>query len=328
MPCKPAKARVLMRDGLAVGKRNKLGIFYIQLTYEVEGPDNQRLVVGVDPGSKFEGYSVNGEQETVLNIMSEAADGKAIQKKIETRATMRRARRFRLWRRPNRKYRLKDREGRIPPSTRARWELKFRIIQHLCKILPITDVAIEDVKATTWKNGKRWNSQFSPVQAGKTHLYKLIEGAGLRLWTFEGHETAEAREELGLKKIDSKSKQVFESHAVDAFTLCALVVGIDQPTEKGLYYVKQIKLKRRQLHKLQFAKGGIRKREGGTRSLGLKRGTLVKHPKWGLASVGGTMKGRISLHDYLSNKRLAQNAKIEDCKILCSTVFRSQFVSV
>ncbi len=54
MPCLPAKARYLIKSGEAKPKRNKLGIFYIQLAYVVE-PNNQTLVVGVDPGSSYEG---------------------------------------------------------------------------------------------------------------------------------------------------------------------------------------------------------------------------------------------------------------------------------
>lgn len=327
MPCKPSKVRKLMHNGQAIGKYNKLGIFYIQLTYVVEKPDNQRLVVGVDPGSKFEGYSVNGEQETVLNLMAEATDGKAIKKKLERRRTMRRARRHRKWRRPARFNNRHMGDSRISPSTRARWELKFRVIQQLAKILPITDVSIEDVKVKTRKNGKQWNTAFSPVQAGKNHLYNLVRKAGFRLFTFSGWETKEARDELGLKKSSDKGKQSFESHAVDAFALSALIIGIEKPTTKALYYVKQIKLYRRQLHRLQFSKGGIRKPYGGTRSLGLKRGTLVKHPKWGLTSVGGSSKNRISLHDYQTNKRLTQRAKSEDCLVLTSTPYRSRLVN-
>lgn len=37
--------------------------------------------------------------------------------------------------------------------------------------------------------------------------------------------------------------------------------------------------------------------------MGLKRGSLVKHVKHGLCYVGGTSKGRISLHD-MTGKRL------------------------
>ena len=143
------------------------------------------------------------------------------------------------------------------------------------------------------------------------------------MWTFQGWETAEARAELGLKKRNDKSKQVFESHAVDAFALCALVVGTQKPTTRALYYLKQIKLHRRQLHRFKFRKGGKRPSYGGTRSLGLKRRTLAQYPKYGLASVGGIGNGSVSLPDYDTNKRLCRNAKTEECEIRNWTPFRS-----
>ena len=71
MPCTPPKARALLKAGKASPKRNKLGLFYLQLTYAQE-PSNQQLVVGIDPGSSFEGYSVVGTKETVCNLMVEA----------------------------------------------------------------------------------------------------------------------------------------------------------------------------------------------------------------------------------------------------------------
>jgi hypothetical protein len=43
------------------------------------------------------------------------------------------------------------------------------------------------------------------------------------------------------------------------------------------------------LHKLQPSKGAVRRREGGTISLGLKRGTLVKHIKYGFCYIGGNV---------------------------------------
>jgi hypothetical protein len=42
-----------LKSGKARPKRNKLGLFYVQLCYR-QDPDNQPLVVGLDPGSKFE----------------------------------------------------------------------------------------------------------------------------------------------------------------------------------------------------------------------------------------------------------------------------------
>jgi len=61
---------------------------------------------------------------------------------------------------------------------------------------------------------------------------------------------------------------------------------------------------------------GKRKPYGGTLSLGIKRGTLVKHAKWGKAYVGGTMDGQLSLHDLQTGKRLTQSAKVADCRLI------------
>jgi hypothetical protein len=85
MPCTPAKARHLFTSGKARPKRNKLGLFYVQRSYEQE-PANQPLVVGIDPGSTFEGYSVVGTQETVLTLMVEAPDH--VKEVVEVRRTM------------------------------------------------------------------------------------------------------------------------------------------------------------------------------------------------------------------------------------------------
>src|SRR2546426_8352160 len=171
-PCPPAAARHLFKSGKAKPKRNKLGLFYVQLCYEQE-PDHQPLVAGIDPGSKFEGYSVVGTKDTVLNLMVEAPDH--VKDAIETRRTMRRARRHRKWRRPKRFDNRLNRKRRIPPSTRSRWEAKARIIMHLQKVLPLMAVVVEDVQAVTRKGkGGKGNAAFSPIQVGKEHLYRLL----------------------------------------------------------------------------------------------------------------------------------------------------------
>ena len=326
MPCTPAKARHLFKSGKARPKRNKLGLFYAQLTYEQE-PDHQPLVVGVDPGSKFEGVSVVGTKDTVLNLMVEAPDH--VKKAVETRRTMRRTRRFRKWRRPRRFDNRLTRKNRIPPSTRSRWEAKARLIRQLLTILPLTDVVVEDVAAVTRK-GKagKWNRSFSPVQVGKEHFYCLLREMGLTVHLTEGWQTKALREKSGLKKTKSKSKQSFDSHAVDSWVLAASVSGAQKPSDTRVWYVVPAVLNRRKLHMLQASKGGKRRPQGGTRSLGLKRGTLVRHPTYGLAAVGGfdRKKHTISLHAYRTNKRLTQGAKVKDCRVLTWVAWRSWLV--
>jgi len=326
MPCTPAKARQLFKRGNARPKRNKLGLFYVQLCYQ-QDPHNQPLVAGIDPGSKYEGFSVVGTKETVVNLMVEAPDH--VKDAVETRRTMRRARRFRKWRRPKRFDNRLGRKQRIAPSTRSRWEAKARVVRQLQKILPLTDVVIEDVQAVTRPGkGGKWNGSFSPVQVGKEHLYRLLREMGLTVHLCQGYQTKELREQYGLKKTKSKANQSFASHAVDAWVMAAAVSGADKPTCRKLWYVVSPRLMRRQLHTLQPAKRGRRKPRGGTRSLGFKRGTLVLHPKYGRCAIGGfdREKKTISLHAYRTNKRLTQSGKPGDCVVLTSVAFRSWLV--
>jgi RRXRR protein len=323
MPCTPAKARHLFKSGNARPKRNKLGLFYVQLCYE-QDPDNQPLVAGIDPGSKFEGFSVVGTKETVVNLMVEAPDH--VKDAVETRRTMRRARRFRKWRRPKRFDNRLGRKQRIPPSTRSRWEAKARVVMQLQKILPLTDVVIEDVQAVTRPGkGGKWNGSFSPVQVGKEHLYRLLRKMGLTVHLCQGYQTKALRDTYGLKKTKSKSNRSFDSHAVDAWVMAASVSGAEKPTCTKLWYLVGTRLLRRQL---QPSKRGIRKPRGGTRSLGFKRGTLVLHPKYGRCAIGGfdREKKMISLHAYRTNKRLTQGGKPGDCVVLMSVAFRSWLV--
>jgi hypothetical protein len=189
---------------------------------------------------------------------------------------------------------------------------------------------VEDVQAVTRPGkGRKWNGSFSPVQVGKEHLYRLLTEMGLQVHLKAGWQTKALRERYGLKKTKRKSQQFFESHAVDAWVMAASVSGAEKPSCTRLWYLVGARLHRRQLHRLQASKGGERKPYGGTRSLGLKRGTLIRHETYGLCTVGGFDRKRntISLHDYRTNKRLTQGAKVEACRPLTWVAFRSWLVA-
>jgi hypothetical protein len=327
MPCTPAKARHLLKRGKACVRWSKLGLFCLQLEYEQE-PDNQRLVVGVDPGSKFEGFSVVGTQETVLNVMAEAPTH--VKQAVAVRRTMRRARRSRKWRRPSRNHNRLANAKRLPPSTRSRWAAKARIVWQLKRTLPLTDAAVEDVCAPTRPGrGGRWNDSFSPVQVGKAHLYGELVAMGLRVHLREGWETKQLRERFGLKKAKEKAEPSFASHAVDAWALAAAVSGATRLSCQRLWYLVPVRLHRRQLHALQPSKGSFRRPYGGTRTLGVKRGTLVEHARYGLCAIGGAdrKRGRVSLHEYRTNRRVTQEARLEECVRRTWVAFRTWLVS-
>jgi hypothetical protein len=316
----------LLKAGKARPKRNKLGLFYLQLTYE-QAPDNQPLVVGIDPGSKFEGFSVVGTKATVLNLMVEAPAH--VKQAVKTRRTLRRARRSRLWRRPCRNQNRLSGQQRLPPSTRSRWEAKARMVRQLLAILPLTAAVVEDVQAVTRPGpGRMWNASFSPVQVGKAHLYGLLRGMDLILHLREGWQTQQLRVQYGLTKTHQKDHQTFSSHAVDAWVLAASVSGAEAPTCTRLWYLIPVQLHRRQLHRLQAERGGVRKPYGGTRSLGFRRGTLVRHPRYDLCTIGGydREKQQLSLHAYRTNRRLTQAARPADCQVRTVLAFRSWLV--
>ena len=313
MPCSEKRARKLMEKGRAKPYWCK-GVFCIILQDKPSGGYKQEVGVGIDPGSKWEGFTVKSEAHTLRNIQTDAKTD--VKKKMEARKNARRTRRTRKLRYRKPRFHRKRNKGYAPPSTKARWDYKISVLNWLRKMYPITDVVLENIAARTMKGGRKWNKNFSPLEVGKRYFRDYVIGEGLELWEFQGYETAEMRKSYNLKKNSKKSKRDFYTHCVDSWVLVNEVIGghVEVDNER-VTYLSPIKKHRRQLHVLNFKKG-VRKKYGSTRSLGIERGTLVKHPKWGLTLVGGTSKGRLTLNDVSSNKRLCQNTKKEDLTIL------------
>ncbi|MCQ3929367.1 MAG: hypothetical protein DPW16_02825 [Chloroflexi bacterium] len=318
MPTTHQRANKLIAKGRAV-RRFDRGLFYIQLLDREDGY-TQPIAVGIDPGSKKEALTVKSAAHTYLNIQADAVTW--VKEAEETSTQMRRSRRNRKTR--YRKCRPNRRQGqlRLPPSTRARWGWKLRLCRWLVQYYPIQVFVVEDIKAITKQGQRRWNSSFSPLEVGKQWFYAEL-GKIAEVRTVQGYATKQLRDELGLKKIKSKMSDKFEAHCVDSWVLANSYVGahrvVDNP---AILYIIPLRFHRRQLHALQYAKGGERRLYGGTLSMGIKRGSWVKHPKYGLCYVGGSSKGRISLHNMASGQRLCQNAKPEDCMILTTASWR------
>ena len=318
MPSSPRRARKLLEKGKAV-KRWYRGFFYIKLTEREDG-EVQDVAMGIDPGSKREGYTVMSVKRTFLNIQSHAVNGKGIKKSMEGRSNARSTRRQRKT--PYRAPRWSNRKRStnwLPPSTKARWQLKLNVIKALSRFYPISKVAVEDVSTELKKGEKRRNGSFSPVQAGKNYLYNSLKELGYEVVTYKGKETATERNRLGLYKSKDKLSNDFSAHCVDSWVLANLALDVlhTRPEMKEVMVLKPIPIVRRQLHMFNPQKGGRRSRYGGTMSEGYKKGTLVIHPKFGKTYLGGNDgKGGVSLHDYATGKRLTQLAKLKDCRII------------
>lgn len=310
MPCKPAKACKLLKARKATKHWTKEGIFYIQLTWG-STKHTQEICLGIDPGSKYDGYAILTDKEIVTTGMAILPD---IKKKIDNRRIMRRGRRQRKTRRRKCKPMDSKKEGWISPSQKAKVEFRLLLLSKYLKLYPITCYAVEDVKFNHYK--KRWGKYFSTVEIGKTILYTELEKLG-ELFKFAGYQTKEFRDREGLEKSSNKSKLSFESHAVDAAVLASEVIGYTGDfTVPEFLVFKRPNLRRRSLHVQNPQKGGKRRIHGGTYSLGIKKNTVCIW-KGKIYRTGGSSKGKLSLHDMsIKAKRVTQSAKLEDIKLL------------
>ena len=314
MPLHAARARKLVKRGEATPYFNN-GIYCIRLNKEPSDRATQKIAVGVDPGSKKEGFTVKSEAHTYLNVQADAHS--KVGKKVAKRRELRRGRRSRKC--PNRKQRTNRlaNKQRIPAGTRARWDWKLRILDWFSKLFPVTHVCVEDLKARTIAHAKKWNTSFSPLEVGKQWFYSEVRKKW-KLLTLQGYETKEIRDKLGLKKSSKKSSEGFDAHCVDSWCLAHHTVGgASSVDNKVVMCISPIPIARRNLHREQYKKGGIRSRYGGTVLCeGLVKNTLVKRIKYGLTRLAGiNAKSLFSLYS-LDGKRLTTSAKRMDFKVL------------
>lgn len=321
MPTTSPRAERWILSGKATPFFRK-GVFCVRLNVEPSSRILQPIAVGIDPGSKREAFTVKSQAHTYLNQQFHAVDW--VKESEEASTNARRARRYRKT--PYRKQRQNRKRGGIPPSTKARWQLKIRVVKVLASLFPVTHIGIEDIKATTKKGSKRWNASFSPLEVGKKWCYAELEKIA-PVTLFDGYEdTYQTRQSLGLKKSKNKLSSDFTAHCVDSWTIAYLLVGGDlAPDNTTVMECKPIRIYRRQLHVFNPSKNGYRRPYGGSMSQGLKRGGIIKHPKYGKCYVGGEdiKTLRISLHSLDTGKRLCQNAKPGDCKFLAYNSWRT-----
>lgn len=342
MPTTTARARKWIKSGKATPFFKK-GVFCVRLNVEPSDRKTQPIAVGIDPGSKKEGFTVKASAHTYLNVQVDTppwanekvkkGPNKGKNKTTLQRASMRRGRRYRKtpYRkcRPNRNIR----KLWMSASTRSRWELKLNICKWLAKIFPITDFVVEDIKASTKKGAKKWNLSFSPLEVGKQWFYYQLNRIA-PVVLVEGDQTYEMRQVLGLKKTSRKLADVFEAHCIDSWVLANhLVGGHTKPENTQLLLITPHNFCRRQLHRFKAKKGVGRTRYGGTMCAGFKKGTLVRHFEYGLCYVSGWMEKPtkkeprrkvLSLYSLKTGKRLTQKAHPEDCFFVAYSSWRTR----
>jgi RRXRR protein len=326
MPTKPSRARRWIKDGKAVGKFDRLGIFYVQLTVEPSDTQTQEIVIGLDPGKMFSGVAVQSKKYTLL-LLHLVLPFKMVKDRMEQRAMIRRGRRGRrinrkiaFNKRAHRQKRFDNRRGsKLPPSIRANKDLEYRTITLLLQLYPVKTIVVEEVEA-------RGDKGFSPVMVGQRYqINRLSELANVALK--KGWETSNIRKYLGLHKEKSdKSLQIPETHAVDAVTLAcsefveykqwndaknhgASWVGNVTITKSQFTILRRPPISRRQLHLMVASIGGSRRKYGGTTTRhGFRKGDYVKATqgkKTFFGWVSGDTEKQVSVSDA-SWKRLGQ----------------------
>ncbi len=148
-PCRPARARVLLKQKKAVVVTAYP--FVIRLIINIDSPLFPPTRATLDEG-KTVGLAVV-EETAVANVSFCTAEiktrGEDISDNLQERRTLRAGRR-------NRQNKHKHREGKIkihyrhgqehPPSIRADVDAKVNAVKHLMKLYPITEIVLEPVK--------------------------------------------------------------------------------------------------------------------------------------------------------------------------------------
>jgi len=138
MPCKPAKARHLLKEGRAEVINRKP--FTIRLLWDCE--DNvQPIRLGIDAGYSTVGFSAVSDKKELVS--GELTLMKGISKRIEQKRNYRRTKRNKLWYRQPRFLNRAKPKGWLAPSIQHKLDSHVRLVEQMKAILPITKVIVE-----------------------------------------------------------------------------------------------------------------------------------------------------------------------------------------
>ena len=256
MPMKESKVRRLVEQGRAkICFDRKLNIHYLKLRFEPSGFETQKIVLGVDTGSTFDGFTLLSKLCHHLNIelIHRPKTGKNSIKTFKKRqASERRVRRGGKWMRGIR-FDNRTKEGNVP-TINADIDFRKWLILALMKYYPFAHIVIEDVRFNHYRDlvgrnrlsGKALGASFSHVEVGKISFYNWLIDTGFSVEFVNGFETKEMRiKYLGGEDTKSLNKgdKSFEAHCLDSF----IIAGKD-------FDLKEIELNRKTIFIEKFVK--------------------------------------------------------------------------
>jgi|JI10StandDraft_1071094.scaffolds.fasta_scaffold218257_3 hypothetical protein len=288
MPMKESRVRRLVEQNKAkICFNRKLHIYYVKLYFKPSGFNTQEIVLGVDVGSTFDGFTLLSNLCHHLNIefiqRPKGSKKNSIKAKKKTQLEARRVRRSRL---RHRKIRFTNRtSSKLVPTIQANVDARKWVIKQLMRHFPFAKIRVEDVKFNHKRdlvgknrlNGKARGAPFSLVEVGKNALYSWIRETGFELELIEGYETCKMRLKylngVDLKSEDKSAKK-FEAHCLDSFIIAGSDFNLaDIELNRQTIFIEKIIKNRRHLflnrkvrhdsklrepHYFRYGKGGIK----------------------------------------------------------------------
>lgn len=284
MPMLWKRVRKLIKQKKAVLVVDKLLGVYVKLKYKPKTLNTQNIVLGIDPGTCFDGFTIlSREDNRNLQYNHQLPLSGSLKSIMDKRIMYRRLRRVRL---RHRKCRNDTRVGKkITNTSNYYFQNRIEMIKRITNLYPIQKVIIEDVRFNHYRN--RNGKSFSNIEVGKNRLYNYItNNLGLILEKQSGYNTSVLRSILFPYNKKNKDKNIkdFYSHCVDSCTLA--IIGHDNGNINSYHLIKSINDKfnkvtrfierntykyRRELHRLKnrikdsrfyfrYKKGGIKEK--------------------------------------------------------------------
>lgn len=247
-PCTPRRADKLVRSGRAKFEYNKMLGRYVELLEEPSGDETEVLVLGIDTGTMFSGFSVVGEHCSVnyeFEHSGKVKDKDFIKKKTKQKNMYKKNRRNRL---RHREARFNNRTGNKIVYTSNYYYQNYRnVVENICKLFPITAIVIEEVAADNTYTGS-----FSPIEQIKTRLYQYLDSKAplyisdynpkkIRLFGYAHQRRLGGSIPDQDYKAEDKSVKDFTAHCLDSHSLACLFFGEHLPYCSEMLYISRRK---------------------------------------------------------------------------------------
>ena len=255
MPCKPAKARHLLKTGKA--KCIKQTPFTIKLLWDCE-ENTQEVVVGMDTGSKTIGCAAIANGKVVYQ--SEVQVRQDVSKKMEQRKMYRRNRRNRKTR--YRKARWQNRasmrkDGRLAPSIKSKVDSHLREKKFIESILPVfrfkVEIASFDIHKISNPDVKRWD-----YQKGSQKGFYNVKAYVLNRDGYQCQKCKTKKGKLHIHHIVFRSKGGTDTPS-NLVTLCE---GCHKKLHNGEFEIEGVRSKTKHATEIGVVKSQLKKQFG------------------------------------------------------------------